>query len=146
MTTSATVSTALVHPDVLARARDRAVDIVVMPVRESDGRGIYSEASLSLVKELRAAGITSAYLHDPDHRLFETQKSASAVVANFLVGIASGAAWDGLKMVLRRRGAGRLTVSYVDLADGNTESTAWTASGDAEAVLAAIERLRPSDE
>src|SRR5674476_83817 len=112
-----------------------------------DGVGVYDQESLLLVKQLRAAGIDAGYLHDSASRRFEVKKSALATLAvTLVVGIASSASWDGVKALIRRRPQAQLTVTYVDLKTRDGYATALTATGDAEAVLQAIDRLRGNDD
>jgi hypothetical protein len=129
--------------DILERARRCDEDVVVLPLREQDGLGVYSQESVFLVKELRAQGLGARFLHDSANRTFEVRNSAEAVVASLVLGVASSAAWDGVKMLLRRAERQQLKVTYVDLrhSDGR-QATSWTATGDSEAVLDAIDRLR----
>lgn len=126
-------------------ARAAGTDSVVLPARrDDDGRGVYGEATVFLVKELRAAGVSASYADPSDRRVFEVKKSAlgTALVAVAL-GLVSNAGWDGVKAWLRREqpDGQRLEVSFADLsADG--ARTMWTVKGPAEETLAAVDRLR----
>lgn len=130
----------------LARARDAGV--VVLPIREEPGRAVYGEGTLMLVKSLRAAGVSAAYLHDADERLFEAKKSAitEMVWVPLAVGLVTNAAWDLVKLVLRRARSQALRVDYTSLEVDDAAATTWTVTGDADAVLDAIDRLRASGE
>jgi hypothetical protein len=131
-------------PVQLAKAAGLGRSVVVMPLRHAEGRAIYPESCVTLVKELRAAGIDAAFLDEPERRLFEVKKGdlAAAVVA-YVLAIAGAASWDGVKALLHARAAKHLSVTYVDLErpDGSRD-IAWKAEGGSAGVLDAIERLR----
>lgn len=132
----------------LARAAAVPATLVVLPVRHVNGQGVYTQASVLLVKQLRAAGLSAEFLDPPDSRTFEVQKSAlTAVIVNIALNIASSAAWDAIKRVFRSRSAdeqkAKLSVTYVDLDNKNGQSgKAWKVEGDSDAVLQAIDKLR----
>ena len=117
--------------------------MLVLPLRVSDGRGIYSESSVMLVKELRALGADADFAQPSNERLFEAKKSAEALLIAIVVGIASNASWDLLKHLLRRWKEARLSVTYVELDEGNgRRGSAWQVEGDADGVIQAIDSLR----
>lgn len=127
------------------RARDAAHAVVVLPrSRADDGRGVYGEATLFLVKELRAEGIDADYLDPTEDRLFEVKKSALvAALVTIALGIASAGAWDAIKALLRREGADRseMEVTYTDLRPDGTGRT-WRVRGHGEDVIRAIDKLQ----
>ncbi|HWL37495.1 MAG TPA: hypothetical protein VNQ77_15020 [Frankiaceae bacterium] len=132
-------------PAVQTRARSSGHDVVVLPVREQDdGVAVYPEASVSMVKELKAIGVDASFLDPADHRVFEVKKGAlETAIISLVLGIASSAGWDGIKRLLRQRSNSRLSVKYVELEDRNQYGRAWQVSGDdTDAVLAAIDKLR----
>ena len=115
-----------------------------MPVRRVDGRGVYTQSSLLMVKRMKAAGIDAEFLDATDERTFEVKKGAFAAAALAVVlGVASSAAWDGIKAFFRSGSKGKISVTYVDL-EGITgqRGAAWKVEGDGDAVLEAIDRLR----
>jgi hypothetical protein len=126
-------------------ARDAGADVVVLPARRDDnGRGVYGEATVFLVKDLRAAGVPAVFADPSDRRVFEVKKSAvgTALVA-VVLGLVSNAGWDGVKAWLRREQADdqRLEVSFADVsADG--ARTVWAVKGRADEALRAVDRLR----
>jgi hypothetical protein len=126
-------------------ARAAGTDVVVLPARrDDDGRGVYGESTVFLVKELRAAGVSASYADPSDRRVFEVKKSAlGTALVSVALGLVSNAGWDGVKAWLRREqpDGQRLEVSFADLsADG--ARTMWTVKGPAEETLAAVDRLR----
>lgn len=133
-----------------ARALRSEASVVVLPLKEVGGIGIYPLDTLTLVKRLRSTGVDAAYLHDSEHRRFVVRNSAIAVVGAFLLGIASNAGWDGIKALLRGRNRSAadppLDVTYLDLETPDCDIKAWRAAGDTEAVLEAIDKLRGSSE
>jgi hypothetical protein len=92
-----------------ARASALSHDVLVLPRRRADdGVGVYSQASVFLVKDLRAAGVDAAYLDPSENREFEVQKSAVLVDLVQLAigsggGLISAAAWATLQRFFSRR-------------------------------------------
>lgn len=77
------------HP---ARPNDAHVaplkhDIVILPIGNDAGRGIYDPASSDVFKELRAAGVDVGYLHEGTARVWRVLKGD--VPYDFAIGIAS---------------------------------------------------------
>lgn len=140
----ATLEEAEIDSTLVVRANGLGRSVVVLPVRSADGRGIYTESSLLIVKQLRAAGIDAAFLDPQDRRVFEVKKSALAVgIVTYILGIGSAASWDALKAILRSRQTKQISVTYVDLeGDDGSRATAWKVDGDSAAVIEAIDKLR----
>jgi hypothetical protein len=132
---------------VLARAEAVSASLVVLPVRNIKGQGVYTQTSVLLVKQLRVAGYSAEFLDPPESRTFEVKKSAlTTVIVNIALNISSSAAWDAIKAIFRSRPAeeqAKLSIVYVDL-DGKEgqRGTAWKVEGNSDAVLQAIDKLR----
>jgi hypothetical protein len=79
-------------------------DVVVLP-REvlKDGRGLYDDSVITLVKEFRLTGVTAGFAHDPDARAWFGEKSFTGEFVDLAIGIASNAGWTALWWLLRRR-------------------------------------------
>ena len=131
--------------DDLVHARALGNPVVILPSRRAeDGRGVYDEGNIFLVKDLRATGVDVAYLDPSDARLFEVRKSAIAAdLVTIILGICSSAGWDGIKALLTRGHSAdnKLEVTYTDLGPGSI-GRSWTVRGRAEDVIAVIERLQ----
>lgn len=85
-------------PDVMAD------DVVVLPRQiEPDGRGLYDDSVLTIVKEFRAAGVSATYQHDQDSRAWVGEKAVVEVALALVIGIASNAGWTALCWLLRRQ-------------------------------------------
>jgi hypothetical protein len=126
---------------------ERPTGVLVLPLRLQDGKAVYSESSVMLVKELRSLGAEAKFLHTSGERTFEVRKSAVALVVAYVIGIASNASWDAMKTLLRKRADRRISVTYVELEHGRGQrGTAWKAEGDSEGVIQAIDRLRQPPE
>ena len=140
----ATVQNTHLDSELVRRAGKATTGIVVLPLRNAEGKAIYSEPSVTLVKELRAGGVEASYLDPSGERAFEVKKSDLAdLVLQVVVGIASNASWEGLKALLRRKPNERLSVTYLELDDGaGRKGVAWRVDGDTESVLEAIDALR----
>jgi hypothetical protein len=140
-----TVLRAALPVDVIDKARAQDAMLVVLPGRRAeDGRGIYGEASLFLVKELRAANVNAAYLDPPKQRLFEVKESAWVdALVSIGLGIVTNAAWDAVKAVLRRLHTDDqlMEIRYADVSAAG-DQTEWTVRGPAGEVLNAVDRLR----
>lgn len=143
---AAAASGALIVQADAERAMQLGRALVVLPIRRDNaGRGIYPDAATFLVKELRGEGVDAAFLDDAPHRLFLVQKSAALdLLSQIVIGVASSAAWDGLKLLFSKRPPkGPLTVTYLDLSrEGHRRQ--FTATGPSDAVLQAIEQMRES--
>lgn len=129
--------------DVIDRGAALDTGIAVLPVKTADGKGIYSEPSVMLVKELRALGAEAEFAYPSEDRLFEVKKSAEALLIAYVIGVASTASWDLMKRLLRRRRTSRLFVTYLELEEGSDRrGAAWKVKGDSEGVVQAIDALR----
>lgn len=127
----------------LASAIATGASIVIMPhARTEDGRGIYGESTVFMVKELRAAGVDARYLDESERRVFEVKKSAvAAALVPFVLGIASTAAWDLLKpCILGWFGDRKMEITYTNIsADG--ARTSWNIRGEGKDVVEAIDKI-----
>jgi hypothetical protein len=118
-------------------------EFVVLPNHLDQGKGIYDESALTLVKVLRAGGIDAAYLHEPEQRIWQGHRSGLPV-AELVIGIASNAAWAAL-VVLLRNGKGRANVKAQVLrirTNGKRTDTKWLrVEGPSHDVADALERF-----
>lgn len=118
--------------------------IVIMPhARTEDGRGVYGESTLFLVKELRAQCLDAKFADESERRVFEVKKSALADgVVTIVLGLASAGLWEVVKIyILGWFEDKKMEMTYTDLsADGREES--WTVRGQGKDVLAAIDKIR----
>jgi hypothetical protein len=117
--------------------------LLVLPLHEDeDGIGVYPEETLTLVKRLRADGVSARYLHPPELRRFEGRKGVIADAAYTVVlGVLSSAAWDGVKRLLgRSRKQLKVTFGQVDGPEGDTARW-WHVEGDSADTLTAIDKL-----
>lgn len=104
---------------------------------------MYGEATLFLVKELRAEGLDASYLDSAENRVFEVKKSALVdALISIPFGIVGSAAWDGIKLLLRRKApaATELEITFTDMTPGGTGRT-WRVRGRPDDVLDAVDRL-----
>ncbi len=133
-----------VDPDILRRAQEAGNGVVILPVRMANGKAVYTSSSVLVVKLLKAEGVDAEFLDESSQRVFEEKNSIEvALGAAFVIGIASTAAWDGIKALFRSRRPGKLSVTYLDLEqDEGDHVTGWTVEGESEDVLEAIDRLR----
>lgn len=133
----------------LSRTRGALTEIVVLP-RSIDGIvGVYSQGSLFLVKELRAAGINAAFLDESEHRRFEVKKGdLTNLVVTFVLGIASTGAWEALKVMWGAKFAKEhpLDVTFVRTDRLDVSTTAWRVVGSTGDVLAAMDRLQQDNQ
>jgi len=74
--------------------------VVILPESVQNDVGIYGNAASTLVKELRAASITSEYLHDADHRQWMIHMGD--VPTELIVGIATGVIGNGIWALFKR--------------------------------------------
>lgn len=142
-------------PELVGRVRGVESSVVILPQRQADdGRGIYGEATLFLVKELRAEGVDASFLEDGAERLFEVKKSSLSDAIQMLsfaigTGVLGNAAWASLK-VLFKSGQPEtdpprdLDVNYLHLAETG-EETQYRITGVADDVMKAIDHIRGDD-
>jgi hypothetical protein len=80
-------------------------DIIVLPLEVDDeGRGLYDDSVLTIVKEFRiAGGVGARYQHPQDERTWIGEKAVPTEVLNLIIGIGSNAGWAALCWLLRRR-------------------------------------------
>jgi len=146
------VSSAPLPSDILAKAKGLGSDIVVMPRRwADDGRAVYGESTLFLVKELRAEGLSAAFLDSGEDRVFEVKMSAllaglAAIGIGIGGGVGTNATWVALKRLLDRHASDgdesrEVEVTFVDLSE-HGDGTQYTVRGPVRDVVDTVERLR----
>lgn len=140
------VSQSTADPELVALARARASEVVILPLDRTALPAVYSEATLMLAKTLRAHEVSAAYLDGPEDRTFEVRKSAvtELVWVPLAVGLVGNATWDIIKTLLGAVRSRRLRVDYTDLEVEGTRATTWSVEGDARAVLRALDQIRES--
>jgi hypothetical protein len=119
------------------------VDILVFPRQISDGRGLYDDSVVTLVKELREAGATAAYQHDRESREWIGEKAVPAVALMIVVGIATNAGWEALRAVFRRHKSDRVHVKAARCTQ-TSAGTRWEwfeAEGTGDELATALEAL-----
>lgn len=119
-------------PSVARDALDNGLatrDVTILPMSHSEaGSAVFHEATVDLVKELRANGVDVGFTHPSDERAYYAERSVEIAVA-FVLSIASSAAWDGLLFALQGyRARRKLTVTLVD--DTHADSRHRTAHFD----------------
>ena len=131
-----------VSPEIVERARTLGVALVVLPLRQTDGMGVYSDLTVSLVKRLRAAGVDVRFLDPPERRTFEMKKTGLELLSQLAVAVAGAAAWDGLKKLFKAFPKDGLSLTCVDIApeDGNRQK-GLKADGDSASVLEALDKV-----
>jgi hypothetical protein len=118
--------------------------LVVLPIRQlDDGRGVYPEASIFMVKELRASGIPIDFADESGNRTFETKKGWVLDSMNeLIIGVAGGAGWDGLKRLSGRlRGEGGSTPVRITVIESRS-GEAWVIEASQSDLPEAVEQLR----
>jgi hypothetical protein len=124
-------------------------DLVVLP-REitMDGRGLYDDSVITIVKELRSLGADATYQHEKDDRAWIGEQSAEAVALALIIGVASNAGWSGLQALFRHSFSGkRVHVRvghYEELADGSRKAEWYEIEGNGEQVADALRQLEVS--
>jgi hypothetical protein len=81
--------------------------IVFTPMRRlENGVGVYSEATLFLVKELRVSGMSATFLDSPEQRTFVVRKGASADLVALAISVGgtltANTAWFYIERLLSR--------------------------------------------
>jgi hypothetical protein len=129
--------------EVVSRVLAHGSSLVVLPRSQSDdGKAVYSEASLHLVKELREAGYDAGFLDGSANRLFEVKKGDLAVLGVILLGIASSAGWDGIKWLVRSIASSESKPKKLELTIVRADNaTSYHLQGRPSDVLDAIEAI-----
>jgi hypothetical protein len=124
-------------------------DLLVLP-REIDeaGRGLYHDSVLDLVKQLRRDGVNADYLHSRDNRSWIGEKSIGPYVLDFVIGLASNGAWEGITQLLHRIGDKKVRgkVARVRQSDSETVWEWYEVEGDAKGVAEALKELGKSND
>ena len=120
--------------------------LVFLPLeRKEDGRGIYGQSSLTLVKELKVTGVNSSYLDSSENRTFEVKKSIQIEIVNLVIYLAQEAtkefAWNELKQLLKSKHpeSQKFNVTYLKIA--KDEVVGFKAVGQRDDVFQAIDKF-----
>lgn len=130
----------------LAAPKKLGADLVVLP-REiaDDGRGLYDDSVITIVKELKFLGADARYQHEKGDRAWIGEESAAKIALDLIIGIASGAGWSGLQALFRgsfRTRRVRVRVGrYEQLADGSTKAQWYEIDGHGEEVSEMLHEL-----
>jgi hypothetical protein len=124
-------------------------DVVVLP-REVDehGRGIYDDSVVTVVKELRAEGITAEFQHAQDKRIWAGEDAVAEIALTIMLGIVSNAGWAALCRLLRKsynEDRVRIRVARFRNKDSVITFDWYKAEGPGKSVAAALEALEPSE-
>ena len=140
MTEARKIETPITAPEKLG------ADLVVLP-REitEDGRGLYDDSVITIVKELRSLGTDARYQHDENDRAWIGEESAATIALDLIIGIASGAGWSGLQALFRgsfstRRVHVRVG-RYEQLAEGSTKAEWYELDGNGAEVSEMLHEL-----
>ena len=128
-------------------------DLVVLP-REiaPDGRGLYDDSVVTIVKDLRLLGVSASYQHDQDHRAWIGEQGHAQLVYDLIVGVAGNAGWWALcRLFAVERKSDKLRVKVARCTQEPDGKTTWewyemkgTGAAVAEA-MAQIEAPRAPD-
>jgi hypothetical protein len=123
-------------------------DVVLFPnSMDEDGVGIYPEAAVAVVKELRAQGLDAEYLQPAAQRKFLMLRSHGEELLPLVIQIATEKTLSGLVDYLRVRmhkmGTGKISITLGrQFSDGNISTVEWAkADGPAGDVVKALEQL-----
>lgn len=108
---------------------ENQADITVLPLsRTEEDHGVYGEASIFLVQDLRDEGLNVSWSDDPSCRVYSAKRSAHLIVdlaIQVAYGVAGNAAWATLVKIFARKpyDAGRvhLEIHRKTGSDGSTE-------------------------
>jgi hypothetical protein len=124
------------------------VDVVVLPREDSQGTGSYDDSVLTLAKELRAVGTSADYQHEPEARQWIGERSVAAIALAFVLGIASNAGWDALKLLFSTRYARDRVKGKVARCTQTADQLTWEwfdVDGTGEEVARALGDVQPRD-
>jgi hypothetical protein len=125
-------------------------DVVVLPREvDEDGRGLYHDSAITLVKEFTPMGVQARYAHNQDARLWYGEKAFGPDVVQWAIGIASQAGWVALVWLLRRKHNTthvRLRVARCRQTAGETTWEWYEVEGSGAEVAEALSALEPAEE
>jgi hypothetical protein len=125
-------------------------DVVVLPREEDEtGRGVYDDSVVTVVKELRGAGVVADFRDAADSRVWAGEEGTAVIVLNVVLGVVSNAGWAALCWILRRNHpADRVRIRVARFRkSGSTVAFDWyKADGPGEAVAAALEAIEPPEQ
>lgn len=112
-------------------------DVVLYPEESTADRGTYSVAGAGFIDDLVAEGVTARPYHDMLHSDWDSERDA--VMLSLILGIASSAAWDAIKLLLHRRSSRvKVTAGFQ-----RGDETRWIeAEGDGPAVAEALDKFK----
>jgi hypothetical protein len=114
-------------------------DVVLYPEQVAAGRGTYSLDDAGFVDDLVTEGVTARPYHDLLHSDWSGERDP--LVLTLILGIASPAGWDAVKLLFGRRSGGRVDAT-VGFRHG--DETRWVrAEGDGSGVAEALDRVNP---
>ena len=121
--------------------------MVVLP-REiaSSGLAVYHESVLTLVKELKLEGVSADYQQGESDRTWLGHRSVGTVALDFIVGVASGAGWEALRMLLLKRYAAATVKGTVARCTRTSDAVTWEwfeVEGSGTDVADVLARLAP---
>jgi hypothetical protein len=125
-------------------------DLVVLPREiDADGRGLYDESVLTLVKELRAAGARARFQHEQESRTWIGERAVPQQVVDLLIGIGSNAGWAILCRWFRQ-GKGsepvRVRVGAYSRVGSEVSIRWYEVEGSGEDVATALAAIEPAEE
>ncbi|MGW1059012.1 hypothetical protein [Micromonospora rubida] len=121
-------------------------DIVFLPIRMDGPIGIYTEQAIDLMKDLKGQGVDASWSTAKESRGWYGERTGivELVVIPLVVGVASSAAWDALKKVVRMRKNSTFKIkAYTRThADGSRDAYIEV-EGTGSDIASSLERLDP---
>jgi hypothetical protein len=134
----------LAPKEVAAHAGDvRDVGVTVLPLRRmDDGRGVYAEEQVFMVKELRAEGVDIGFADEADNRVFEAKCGFMTEWAvPYLFGVATNGGWAGLEALVRRIRGVEKDVRITAIEAG-PDGKGWMIEGSVDKLPRAVEKVQ----
>lgn len=130
--------TAIEVPAPAGAPRLNGPDVVLYPEETKGDRGTYSMDGAGFIDDLVAEGVTARPYHDLLHSEWDSERESTLLV--LILGVASPAAWDAVRLVLgRRSGTVKVTAGF-----WHGDQTRWVeAAGDSPAVAQALDPFKP---
>ena len=125
---------------------DRLAVITVLPHSIKDSIGVYPNDSLTLVKELRAAGLDAAYMHDNTEREWRVQLGdvPTELLIAIVGAVVGGGVLEGLKILLAGRLRGHKLVATIvrvkEAPSGERDAAWYHFEGDGSDVAKVLDR------
>ena len=144
---SVIITSVQIPSETVTSAVNLSSSLIILPISHTeDGKGVYGQSTVFLVKELKSEGIDAAYLDSSEFRLFDVKKGQHQIVFEMAFALmrdmAVDSIWAAIKVYLLKSLPPRqpMNITYSKISnDGASES--WNVAGPIEGTLRAVDKF-----